>query len=102
LVEPCYKINISKTGQRLFRLTFLICLYQKSLGNGEQEHLPETFKNKGIAQDQVKPKSELKKTNRSISCFLQGLINILADLLCGKGISLNNLFPHSSVAFNTS
>ncbi len=42
----------------------------------------------------------LKKINRSISCFLQGLINIVADLLCGKGIYLNDLFPQSPFVVN--
>jgi len=37
----------------------------------------------------------LKPTNRTISCFLQGLINIVADLVCGKGVSLDGLFPHA-------
>lgn len=47
------------------------------------------------------------KIVRQISCFLQGLINIIADLLNGKAISLNGLFPQQSLtkytlAVNTS
>ena len=34
-----------------------------------------------------------QKTSRQISCFLQGLLIILADLLNGKSICLNGLFP---------
>lgn len=96
------RLREPERAERIWLAMAVATLWTITMGNSEQEHLPETFKNKGIAQDQVKPKSELKKTNRSISCFLQGLINILADLLCGKGICLKNLFPHSSLAFNTS
>jgi len=61
------------------------------------------LKDKAITtDDEIQPQSELKKTNRNISFFLQGLINIIADLLCGKGISLNGLFPQSSFAVNSS
>jgi hypothetical protein len=95
LIEP-------ERAERIWLAMAVATLWTITMGNGEQEYLQETLKNKGIAQNGVKPKSELKKTNRSISCFLQGLINIIADLLCGKGISLNGLFPKSSFAVNTS
>jgi hypothetical protein len=57
------------------------------MGSDEERNLQSNLKDQGIAHDEVQPKSELKKTNRNISCFLQGLINIIADLLCGKGIA---------------
>ena len=88
--------------ERIWLAMAVATLWTITMANGEQEHLQKTFKDQGISQDEVQPQSELKKTNRSISCFLQGLINIIADLLCGKGISLNGLFPHSSWALNTS
>ena len=67
------------------------------------DHCRENLKDKAITtDDEIQPKSELKKTNRNISFFLQGLINIIADLLCDKGISLNGLFPQSSFAVNSS
>ncbi len=72
------------------------------MGSEEPQHLWETLKDQGIADDNIPHKSARKKTNGRISCFLQGLINIIADLLCGKGISLNNLFPQLSFAINTS
>lgn len=42
-----------------------------------------------------------------ISCFLQGLLTILADLLNGKAISLVGLFPQpwpnsGAISFNSS
>jgi hypothetical protein len=46
-----------------------------------------------------------RQTVPQISCFLQGLINILADLLNGKVISLTGLFPQKyprRYAVNTS
>lgn len=55
-----------------------------------------------IFPQQEPQKSELKKTIRNISVFLLGLINIIADLLCGKGISLNSLCPQPEMAVNTS
>ena len=50
---------------------------------------------------------KLAKISRQISCFLQGLLTIIADLLNGKSISLNGLFPFPSpvphpMAVNTS
>jgi hypothetical protein len=78
-------------------------LWVVTMGSDEQRHLRENLKDKAITtDDEIQPQSELKKTNRNISFFLQGLINIIADLLCGKGISLNGLFPQSSFAVNSS
>ncbi len=68
----------------------------------EQSHLSKTLKDKQIDPDEDREKSKLQKTNRTIACFLQGLINMIADLLCGKGISLNGLVSHLSFAVNTS
>ena len=50
---------------------------------------------------------KLAKISRQISCFLEGLLTIIADLLNGKSISLNGLFPFPSpvphpMAVNTS
>ncbi len=50
---------------------------------------------------------KLAKISRQISGFLQGLLTIIADLLNGKSISLNGLFPFPSpvphpMAVNTS
>ena len=77
-------------------------LWTVTMGSNEQRHLQETLKDKTIVHHEVPQKSELKNMNRNISGFLQGLINIIADLLCGKGISDHNLFPQSSFAVNTS
>ena len=88
--------------ERLWLAMAVATLWTVTMGSDKQRNLQETLKEKGIAHDEVQPKSELKKTNRNISCFLQGLINIIADLLCGKGISLQGLFPQSSFMINTS
>ena len=72
------------------------------MGSEEPRDLWGKLKAQAITDDKETQKSARKKIKRSISCFLQGLINILADLLCGKGIYLNNLFPQSSFAVNTS
>lgn len=88
--------------ERLWLAMAVATLWTVTMGSEEQLHLRETLKDKAIADDEIQPKSELKKINRNISCFLQGLINIIADLLCGKGISLNGLYPQSYYAVNTS
>jgi hypothetical protein len=88
--------------ERLWLAMAVATLWVVTMGSDEQRHLRENLKDKAITDDEIQPKSELKKTNRNISCFLQGLINIIADLLCGKGISLNGLFPQSSFAANSS
>ena len=44
-------------------------LWTVTMGNDEQRQLQETLKDKGIAYDEVQQKSELKNSNRNISCF---------------------------------
>ena len=77
-------------------------LWTLTVGSDEQLYFSQALKHKPDLHDEEKQKSESKKTNRIISGFLQGLINIIADLLCGKGISWHNLDPQSSFAVNTS
>ena len=77
-------------------------LWTVTMGSEEQRQLQETLKEKATADKNIELSSALKKVNRTISCFLQGLINIVADLICGKGIYLNDLFPQSSFAVNSS
>ena len=88
--------------ERLWLAMAVATLWTVTMGSEQQRNIQDTLKGPGIADDEVQQKSESKKTNRIISCFLQGLINIIADLLCGKGISLNGLFPQSSFVVNTS
>ena len=88
--------------ERIWLAMAVATLWTLTVGSNEQSHLSKTLKDKQIFPDEDHEKSKLQKTNRTISCFLQGLINIIADLLCGKGISLNGLVPHLSFAVNTS
>jgi hypothetical protein len=88
--------------ERIWLAMAVATLWTLTMGSEEQRHLWDTLKDKAIADDKENPKSALKKINRSISCFLQGLINIVANLLCGQAIYLNNLFPQSSFAMNSS
>jgi hypothetical protein len=94
-------ISIKNTNQKFFSFSITTQSQLKVICDFIKCYITRTAP-KGIADDEVQPKSELKKTNRNISCFLQGLINIIADLLCGKGISLHGLFPQSSFIVNTS
>ena len=77
-------------------------LWTVTMGSEEETHLSETLTEEITDDDNLGQKSRLKKVNRSISCFLQGLINIVANLICGKGIHLNNLYPQPSYVVNTS
>ena len=93
--------------ERLWLAMAVATLWTVTVGSDEQSYLSETLKDQSEPNDEENQKSVWKKTNRTISCFLQGLINIIADVLSGKGISLNGLFPQSyyalsSLAVNTS
>ncbi len=88
--------------ERIWLAMAVATLWTITMGSEEQTHSPETLTEKTIEDHNPSPKSALKKVNRSISCFLQGLINIVANLICGKGIYINNLYPTSSFAVNTS
>ena len=96
------RLRDPQRAERLWLAMAVATLWTVTMGSDEQSHLQKRLKDKGIADNEDKQKSELKNSNRNISCFLLGLINIIADLLCGKGISLNGLFPDSSFALNTS
>ncbi len=89
--------------ERIWLAMAVATLWTVTMGSEEQSHLSETLK-EGITanKNNMGQKSDLKKLNHRISCFLQGLINIVADLICGKGIYLNDLFPQPSFAVNTS
>ena len=88
--------------ERLWLAMAVATLWTVTVGSDEQTYLSQTLKEESDPNDEQNQKSELKKPLRTISCFLQGLLTIIADLLCGKGISLNGLKPQSSYAVNTS
>lgn len=88
--------------ERIWLAMAVATLWTVTMGSGEQKHLPENLTEEKTDDDNLGQKSGLKKVNRSISCFLQGLINIVANLICGKGIYLNDLCPQTSFAVNSS
>lgn len=93
--------------ERLWLAMAVATLWTVTVGSDDHQALSEMLENQAISPDEENPSSELKKTSRIISCFLKGLLTIIADLLCGNGISLNGLFPQSSyvpssLAVNTS
>ncbi len=63
---------------------------------------PESASEMDIGSEKLQSTSHSQRIIRNISVFLQGIINILADLLCGKKIRLNSLCSQFSSAFNTS
>lgn len=99
-----HKTRLREPGraERIWLAMAVATLWTVTMGSEEQPELWRKLKARDIADDKETQKSALKKIKRSISCFLQRLINIVADLLCGKGIYLNDLFPQSSFAVNTS
>ncbi|MEQ8462234.1 MAG: transposase, partial [Coleofasciculus sp. E1-EBD-02] len=88
--------------ERIWLAMAIATLWTVTVGSEEQHHISKQFKDKPKLNSCINSKSDLKKQERNISCFLQGLINIIADLVCGKGISLNGLFPRQSFSINTS
>ena len=79
--------------ERIWLAMAVATLWTITMGSEKQTHLPETLTEKTTEDHNLSQKSALKKVNRSISCFLQGLINIMANLICGKGIYFNDLYP---------
>ena len=79
-------------------------LWVVTMGDERTQHLPETFtlKQATIENSQDHCPSKSRPTNRQISCFLQGLINIIAHLICGQSLCLHYLCPQSSLLFNSS
>jgi hypothetical protein len=84
--------------ERIWLAMAVATLWTLTMGSEQ----PEDAYVMGIGLEEQPSKSGLNPTLRHISVFLQGLINILADLLCGKGIRLNRLCCQYSWAFNTS
>ncbi len=77
-------------------------LWTITMGSEQSEELSSKAQEMGIKSEKLQSTSHSQKTIRNISVFLPGLINILADLLCGKAITLNSLCCQYSSAFNTS
>ena len=96
------KTRLREPAGRLWLAMAVATLWTVTVGSDQQQHLSDTLKELQSPQYLDNEKSKLKKVNRTISCFLQGLINIIANLLCDKGIFLNDLFPQLSFAVNTS
>jgi hypothetical protein len=90
--------------ERIWLAMAVATLWVVTMGDEQTQHLPETFKSKQstIENSQDHCQSKSNPTHRQISCFLQGLINIVAHLICGQSICLHNLFPQSPLLFNSS
>lgn len=88
--------------ERIWLAMAVATLWTVTMGTEQLEQSSSRLDDMAIFPQQEPQKSELKKTIRNISVFLLGLINIIADLLCGKGISLNSLCPQPEMAVNTS
>ena len=64
--------------ERIWLAMAVATLWTLTMGSEEQRDLWEKLKAQAIADDKETQKSARKKIKRSISGFLQGLINIVA------------------------
>ncbi len=92
------RLREPQRAERLWLAMAVATLWTVTVGGDVDQQI-----NNHLPSEQAK----LAKISRQISCFLQGLLRIIADLLNGKSISLNGLFPFPSpvphpMAVNTS
>jgi Transposase DDE domain len=93
--------------ERLWLAIAVATLWTLSVGSDINQQPLSSFIEQLPPRHQSNKPSVVRETGRQISCFLQGLLTIIADLLNGKGICLNGLFPFpppfsESIAFNSS
>jgi hypothetical protein len=88
--------------ERIWLAMAIATLWTVTVGSEGQQHPSKQFNDQPNPNYRINSKSELRQQPRKMSCFLQGLINIIADLVCGKGIYLKGLFPRQFFSLNTS
>jgi hypothetical protein len=96
------RLREPERAERLWLAMAVATLWTVTMGSDELEDKPQISQVQEKEIDEVKSKSQKKKNPCHLSVFLRGLIHIIADLLCGKAIALQGLFPQSSAIFNTS
>jgi hypothetical protein len=94
------RLTDPKRAERLWLAIAVATLWTVTVGGDINEQPPENSTSQLPANHLEKKATTAKKTSRHISCFLQGLLTIVADLLNGKAISLNGLFPEPRVLLN--
>ena len=95
------RLREPERAERLWLAMAVATLWTVTMGSDEPGKTSQIASVQGNEQDEIQSTS-LKKNPCHLSVFLRGLINIIADLLCGKAITLQGLFPQSSSIFNTS
>jgi len=93
--------------QRLWLAIAVATLWTLTVGSDINQHPLSSFSDQLSSHHLPNKPIPVQETVRQISGFLQGLLTIIADLLNGKGICLNGLFPFpppvsSSITFNSS
>ena len=93
--------------ERLWLAMAVAMLWTVTVGGDLEPHRPDSYDEQLSPNHAAHQQHPGGQTVRQISCFLQGLINIIADLLNGQAISLAGLFPQpyphrATVAVNTS
>jgi hypothetical protein len=101
------RLTDPKRAERLWLAIAVATLWTLCVGSDINQHPPSSLIEQLPHRHQSNKPSVVRETGRQISCFLQGLLTIIADLLNGKGICLNGLFPFPppfspSIAFNSS
>ena len=101
------RLTDPKRAERLWLAIAVATLWTVTVGGEIDQHPPDNLTVKIPPNHVGKKRTISQRTSRQISCFLQGLLTIVADLLNGKGISLNGLYqippPVSQpIAFNSS
>ncbi|MDJ0678004.1 MAG: transposase [Calothrix sp. MO_167.B42] len=86
------RLTDPKKAERLWLAIAISTLWTLTVGGEIDQHLLGNLTVKLPPNHVGKKRTIAQRTSRQISCFLQGLLTIVADLLNGKGISLNGLY----------
>ena len=70
-------------------------LWMVTVGGGADSQPPESLFEQLPQGHIAKQRSRRSDRGRQLSCFLQGLLNVVANLLNGQPIVLGRLFPQS-------
>lgn len=87
------RLTSPNRAERLWLAIAVATLWVVTVGGESDAYPPDTLDKQLPPRHLVEKPTLATNTCRQISCFLQGLLTILADLLNGKSISLNGLFP---------
>jgi hypothetical protein len=94
------RLRNPERAERLWLAMAIATLWAVTVGGDINQHPSYNSTKQPTANLVTKKVPTAPKISRQISCFLQGLLTIIADLLNGKAISLNGFFPEPRVLLN--